>query len=154
YDGMQRSPGHVRGARMENRQGSSVSRDQLDQVSRAGFKRIQELGYHLQPNDFYAPFNDVSFLDANRDLWHDPVPAVEIEWGPEGQLEVAAEVGRFVDELRDVPQRSHRPGEYCWDNAFWNNADALVQYGLVRSRQPRRYVEVGCGWSSLLLARA
>src|SRR5207253_11109721 len=27
-------------------------------------------------------------------------------------------------------------------------------YGLVRSLKPRRYVEVGCGWSSLLLQKA
>ena len=29
-----------------------------------------------------------------------------------------------------------------------------MQYGLVRSRRPARIVEIGCGWSSLLLARA
>jgi hypothetical protein len=139
---------------MATRQRVSVSRDLLDQLASTGFKRIQELGYHLQPNDFYTPLNDVSFLDANRDLWVDPPPVAAIDWAPERQIEVAAEVGRFVDELHDVPENSSRTGEYCWNNAFWNNADALVQYGLVRSRQPARYVEVGCGWSSLLLARA
>jgi predicted O-methyltransferase YrrM len=43
---------------------------------------------------------------------------------------------------------------FYWRNDFWGNADALVQYGLCRSRRPRRVIEVGCGWSSLLLARA
>jgi predicted O-methyltransferase YrrM len=139
---------------MANGQRPIASRELLDHLSSAGFRRIQELGYHLQPNDFYTPLNDVSFLDANRDLWLEPVPAAGIEWAPERQMDVAAEIGRFVCELRDVPERSSRTGEYCWNNSFWNNADALVQYGLVRSRQPSRYVEVGCGWSSLLLAQA
>jgi predicted O-methyltransferase YrrM len=79
---------------------------------------------------------------------------LEIDWDVEHQLEVAGEVGEFVEELRDVPQDSKDPTVYCWNNNFWNNADALVQYGLMRGRQPRRVVEVGCGWSSLLLARA
>ena len=34
------------------------------------------------------------------------------------------------------------------------NPIAIAQYGLVRSRKPSRYVEVGCGWSSLLLKEA
>jgi predicted O-methyltransferase YrrM len=131
-----------------------VSREVLDELSRVGFRRIQELGYHIQPNDYYSPLNDCEFVDANRDLWLNPPPAAEINWDPERQMSVAAEVGGFVEELRDVPEHANHVGAYCCDNDFWNNSDALVQYGLVRSRQPRRYVEIGCGWSSLLLARA
>jgi predicted O-methyltransferase YrrM len=126
----------------------------LDRLRRVGFRKLQGLGYHLQPNDFYTPLNDCAFLDANRDLWTSLTPVTDIDWRREQQFAVAEEIGRFVDELRDVPERTDRPGTYCWDNGFWNNADALVQYGLVRSRQPLRYLEIGCGWSSLLLARA
>jgi predicted O-methyltransferase YrrM len=119
-----------------------------------GFREAQALGFHVQPNDFYTPLNDCAFLEANRDLWSDVPEPAGIDWRVDHQMGVAAEIAAFVDELRDVPAESSRTGEFCWNNAFWNNADALVQYGLVRSRRPRRYVEVGCGWSSLLLARA
>lgn len=131
-----------------------ITRAQLDALASAGPRAVQDAGYHLQPNDFYTPLNDLAFLESNRDLWTGASPTDAIAWAPERQLEVAAEVGRFVEELRDVPRRSDVAGTFCWDNGFWNNSDALVQYGLVRSRQPRRYVEIGCGWSSLLLARA
>ena len=129
-------------------------REALEVLSRARFRDIQEAGYHFQINDFYSPLNDCAFLDANRDLWAVPVEPAGIDWNLEHQLAVAREVARHVEELRGVPRRSPDPGVFCWDNHFWNNADALVQYGLVRSRRPRRVVEVGCGWSSLLLARA
>lgn len=133
---------------------SAAARAQLDALAAAGPRAVQDAGYHLQPNDFYTPLNDLAFLEANRDLWSG-APALDvITWQPDRQMKVAAEVGRFAEELRDVPARSTVAGEFCWDNGFWNNSDALVQYGLVRSRQPRRYVEIGCGWSSLLLARA
>lgn len=123
-------------------------------LARAGARRVQTFGYHFQPNDFYSPCNDVAFLQANPDLWHPAGDPRDIDWNVARQREVVAEVGRYVEELRDIPQESGDDRVFAWRNPFWNNADALVQYGLVRSRKPRRVVETGCGWSSLLLAKA
>lgn len=126
----------------------------IDTLRRAGHRRVQALGYHFQPNDYYSPCNDCGFLEANKDLWETTADPLDIEWAPQRQLANAREVSRFVEELRDVPTVADRVGVFCWKNSFWNNADALVQYGLVRARKPRRVIEIGCGWSSLLLARA
>jgi predicted O-methyltransferase YrrM len=113
------------------------------------------LGFHFQANDYYSPLNDCQFLDANRDLWVDPYEPRDIEWNLNGQMDIAREVAVYVNELADIPY-DPPSGQitYHWNNNFWNNADALVQYGLIRSRQPKRVIEIGCGWSSLLLARA
>jgi predicted O-methyltransferase YrrM len=79
----------------------------------------------------------------------------EIDWNLDGQLEVVRKVGKFVDELSDIPSEpGWRQKDFYWNNEFWNNADALVQYGLVREYAPKRIVEIGCGFSSLLLKRA
>jgi hypothetical protein len=51
----------------------------------------------------------------------------------------------------DPPSGSLR---YHWKNDFWRGGDAIVQYGLLRALKPRRVVEIGAGWSSLLLAEA
>lgn len=129
----------------------------LDALMRdGGFRRLQRLGFHLQRNDFYSPLNDCDFLDANRDLWEMPplVPAA-IDWRIDAQLALAREVSGFLSELTDVPPDAPADGSHFgWTNHFWEGADAMVHYGLVRVRRPSRYVEVGCGWSSLLLARA
>jgi hypothetical protein len=108
----------------------------------------------LPPHQFDSPLNDFGFLLQNSDLWTAPIEPADIRWDTEHQLGVAREISGYLDELSDVPQETSDPAVYCWNNPFWNNADALVQYGLVRSRRPRRVVEVGCGWSSFLLARA
>jgi predicted O-methyltransferase YrrM len=120
----------------------------------AGFRRVQQAGYHFQVRDFYSSCNDVEFLDANRDLWQRKGDPLGIDWNLPRQLEVAREVAGYIEELRDIPQHSDDVRVFCWRNPFFNSADALVHYGLFRSRKPRRVVEVGCGWSSLLLARA
>jgi len=122
-------------------------------LSKAGFRAVQDAGWHFQKRHFYCPLNDCEFLEQNRDLWS-PFEPLDIDWRVERQLDVAHEVSGYVDELRDVPQEASHPAEYAWNNAMWNKADALVQYGLIRSRKPARIVEIGCGWSSLLMAKA
>lgn len=123
-------------------------------LSKASFLEIQRLGYHFQANDFYSPLNDCRFLQNNEDLWKNVGISREIDWNLNGQMETAELVGKYVDELRDIPNRQPLGEiEYCWDNNFWNNSDALVQYGLLRTLKPK-IIEIGCGWSSLLMKKA
>lgn len=119
------------------------------------FYEIQNTGYHFQENNYYSPLNDINYLKDNLDLWKGRPSPSTIDWNVDEQLAIAEKVGSYVEELRDVPE-NHQPGklEYCWNNPMWNNTDALVQYGLLREFQPKRLVEVGCGWSSLLMKRA
>ncbi|MBX3365223.1 MAG: class I SAM-dependent methyltransferase [Phycisphaeraceae bacterium] len=122
-------------------------------------REIQRRGWHFQKNNYYSALNDCAFLESNRDLWDTLELPEDIDWNIEGQLATAKEVGRFVDELRDVPETGPQPGPswdgtFHWVNGMWNNADAIVQYGLMRSRSPKRVIEVGCGWSSVLMAKA
>jgi hypothetical protein len=127
----------------------------IEILKKFSFLDIQKAGYHFQNNDFYSPLNDCDFLSNNKDLWKDRPPVSEIDWNIDGQLEVAKRVSRYVEELRDVPE-NHQPSaiEYCWNNPFYNNSDALVYYGPLRDLKPRRIVETGCGFSSLLMLRA
>lgn len=125
-------------------------------LAQVGFRRLQKVGYHVQRNDFYSPLNDCDFLEANPDLWNNPpLDPPDIDWRHEGQLHTAQTIATFVGELADVPALGPEDGScFGWKNNFWENADAVAQYGLVRARKPARYIEIGCGWSSLLLKRA
>lgn len=127
----------------------------IETLKQTPFVEIQRAGYHFQANDYYSPLNDVDFLKNNLDLWKDrPSPSV-IDWNIEDQLVTAQKIGNFAEELRDVPENhTEEKIEFCWNNPMWSNADALVQYGLLRELKPKRIVEVGCGWSSLMMQRA
>jgi predicted O-methyltransferase YrrM len=127
----------------------------LDVLRTVPFEALQRRGWHFQPNHFYWPLNDVDFLAANAELWHGRGLPKGIDWDLDAQLALAAEMDGYRHELADVP-REPRPGhtEFVWENNAFGGADAVVYYGMVRSLQPRRVVEVGAGWSSLLLARA
>ena len=115
---------------------------------------LERYGFRLEPSNFSSPLNKLQFLEDNQDLWSGPFLPLDIDSRVDRQLEVAKEVSRYVHELADVPDQAGCGSEYYWQNDFWNNADALVQYGLLRSRRPSALIEVGCGFSSLVAARA
>ena len=127
----------------------------IETLAATSIKEIQDRGYHFQRRDYYSGFNDLPFLIENRDLWHDrPFPR-GITWDLDAQLEQVRLVAPYFQELADVPWNAPPgPPRYYWNNDFWRGSDAAIYYGLLRHHKPRRVVEIGCGWSSLLLAEA
>jgi hypothetical protein len=127
----------------------------IETLATASTREVQDRGYHFQPRDYYSALNDLPFLDENRDLWHDRPLPLGIEWNVDAQLEEVRQIAPYLAELGNVPM-DPPPGasSYHWDNDFWRGADALVHYGLLRSVKPHRVIEIGAGWSSLLMATA
>ena len=88
------------------------------------FEELQERGWHLQPNDFYWPLNDVPFLRRRADLWQRARIPPGIEWALAEQVELAHRLAR---------------GE----------VSANVDAALVAELRPRRIVHVGNGRTPL-----
>jgi predicted O-methyltransferase YrrM len=126
----------------------------LKTLQAADPRLLERCGFRLEPLSYYSPLNQLQFLEDNQDLWSAPSVPLDIDWRVDHQLEVAKEVSRYIHELADIPDHAGSGSEFYWQNNFWNSADALVQYGLLRSRKPSAVIEVGCGFSSLLAARA
>jgi predicted O-methyltransferase YrrM len=121
------------------------------------FQDLQARGWHLQPNHYYWPLNDVQFLRAHPDLWHDRGLPAGIDWDLDGQVAFARELAASYGELADVAARGaavDMSSEITFVNGSFSGADACAYYGVVRARQPRRVVEVGGGWSTIFLAHA
>ena len=144
------------------RQDSPPQEADADPVARAietlretPIAEIQRRGFHFQARDYYSALNDIAFLEENPDLWHHrPLPR-GVDWDLEAQLRAVRRIAPYAHELKDVPQdMPPGPPRYHWRNDFWSGLDALVQYGLLREAKPSRVVEIGCGWSSLLMAAA
>jgi Methyltransferase domain len=118
-------------------------------------EELQLRGWHLQPNHFHTPLNDLGFLRAHPELWNRSKVPAEVDWDLDGQLELLGRIAAFAGELNDVPDGPRaRPGEFVWNNETYPRGDAITYYGILRHLQPRRVIEVGAGSSSLVLARA
>jgi len=115
-------------------------------LSRAIFFRI---GVFPIRDHYYEPsFNPARLrrpLDQDRDL-----PG--IDFNAEEQLEWLRKF-TFADELLRLPKAAVGGRQYYYDNPNFSVGDAEYFYSLIRLVKPRRIVEVGSGFSTMV-ARA
>ncbi|HEY7863193.1 MAG TPA: class I SAM-dependent methyltransferase [Thermoanaerobaculia bacterium] len=111
-------------------------------------RRLQVLMDH-----FYTPLLDPATLPES--VWTGRFDA-GAEWNVEKQMAFFEEVHQFAEELAGFPQQpaASGPPVYHWDNGEFSHHDAVLYYSLLRARRPRRVVEVGGGFSTLLASAA
>jgi hypothetical protein len=92
----------------------------------------------------------------------------EIDWGAlktrrrleaidfriEKALALLQDLTGFVHELDSVPFE-RAPDTLFWlHNGMFSDSDAVALYTLLRYLKPKRYIELGCGWSSFISSTA
>ena len=81
--------------------------------------------------------------------WQAPAPG--IDWRGVQQLELIRELGAQEELIfPDGPTGDTR--DYHAGSDMFSRQDAWLLQGIVRRFRPRRVIEVGCGWSSLVTA--
>jgi hypothetical protein len=105
-------------------------------------------GFHVTPVHFYEPIPDTQSLPET--LWSQASELVGIDVNDSMQLDLLRNhFPKFRSEYETLrvepPPGQRRP---------FRGVDALVGYSMVRHFQPRLIIEVGSGFSSLVLAQA
>ncbi len=74
----------------------------------------------------------------------------------EAYLTTLATLSRFSEHLMQIPETANdiAPDEPHWGNTFFSALDAISLYGLLGSKMPTRYFEVGSGNSTKFARRA
>jgi hypothetical protein len=123
-----------------------------------GFREIFPLwerhGFHVTPAHFYQPIPDTRSLVET--LWKWPSKLVGIDMNEPTQLDLVRQrFPKFRDECEQLPtEPTQKPGQFYLNNGLFGGLDALVSYCMVRHFQPRSIVEIGSGFSSLILGEA
>jgi predicted O-methyltransferase YrrM len=93
--------------------------------------------------------------ELTQELFRRESPMRGIAWDPEGQLDwVERELAPFLAEFRPQPDPDAPPGRFRLENMTYDSVDAELLYGILRWARPRRYVELGSGYSTLVAAEA
>lgn len=129
--------------------GSKIIREMCRRLS----PLTARLGFVLSPLHFYFPIPDVRDL-ARRDVWSGRSALAGIDWNEEGQLALIGELAVYGGEANWPEAPTGRPMEYHGSAPTFGYTSAMLAHGMVRHFKPRRIVEVGCGWSSLVLLNA
>ena len=77
----------------------------LDYLRSIPFQELQRRGWHLQPNHYYWPLNDIAFLREHPELWHGRGLPAGIDWDLDGQVAFARDLAASYGELADVAER-------------------------------------------------
>lgn len=111
-----------------------------------------------QPNGhFYSPVCDPADLEARRgEIWPAvPRPCLGIDFDDALHLKVLREwFPRFIADY-DYPEHGPEDGEltfYYTQNSQFSWLDSRALFVILRALAPRRVIEVGSGYSSLLMA--
>jgi methyltransferase family protein len=107
----------------------------------------------LVPRGVYSPVPKADEIPPA--LLEKPSELRGIQWDLDAQLRFAeTRLAPYIHEL-DVPIHDPgEPGRFFIDNRLYEAVDAHFAYAMVRLLRPRRIVELGSGYSTLLLASA
>ena len=76
-----------------------------------------------------------------------------IDWNVSEQLEILRQFD-FNAELEQFPLDQSAAGGFHYRNGYFQVGDAEYLYNMIRRRRPRRIVEIGSGYSTLIAAEA
>jgi Methyltransferase domain len=118
------------------------------------FPLWEQHGFHVTPVHFYQPIPDTRSLAET--LWDRPSELVGIDMNDSVQLDLLRrEFSKFRHECEQLPtEPTEKATRFYLNNGLFGGLDALVAYCMVRHFQPRLIVEIGSGFSSLILGEA
>jgi len=118
------------------------------------FSTWERYGFHVTPVHFYQPIPDTQSLP--KTLWNRPSELVGIDMNGSVQLDLLRRCfPKFQSEYEQFPTTpTEEQGHFYLNNHLFDGTDALVAYCMVRHFQPRLIIEIGSGFSSLLLGQA
>lgn len=101
----------------------------------------------LSPGGFYSPIPSLDAIrehDFNKPL-PEEIPGVELNTAE--QLELLNSFEYFYEEL-PFPEKKSKDFRYYYENEAYSYSDAILLYSMIRHLKPKKFIEVGSGFSS------
>lgn len=102
-------------------------------------------GFDVLRRNFYSPLPQLEELPA--DTFERRIPMPGISWQMDRYESLLRDLEPFLAEFT-LPQR------FFWGNGMYGPVDSEILYALVRRYKPKRVVELGSGFTSLIIAAA
>ncbi|MBM4149636.1 MAG: class I SAM-dependent methyltransferase [Lentisphaerae bacterium] len=102
---------------------------------------------------FYSPVPDIGDLKKRR-VWDRRSELPGIDFRPGAQMELLQELGEKFGAECDWPARAVDGGGFYTENAAFSFGCAASTHCMIRKCKPERVIEVGSGWSTMIIAAA
>jgi hypothetical protein len=125
----------------------------VELAQRRGWHLARASDYDLVRRDYYSPIPDLASVPA--EVWERRSRMAGIAFDTEAQLEwaerhLAGAASEFSAPARGV----YGSGSYYYENRSFEYGDAEIAFAMVRHARPQRVLELGSGFSTLVLASA
>jgi Methyltransferase domain len=111
---------------------------------------FSRLGFQIVVKNFYSPIPDLHAVSP--EVWERRAELPGIQFDLEGQLAFLSDLEEYLREF-DPPQSDAGPQRYYGANPSYGRGDADLMHAMVRRYRPRRIVELGSGFTTLILAQ-
>lgn len=137
--------------RNESTRGSKIKKLVQGFASRT-FSFWERCGLHVTPVHFYQPIPYVAGL--SKSIWNNTndVPGVALRL--EQQMKLLETFKKFKSEYESLPRTKVESSDFFLENGMFESVDAEVLYCMIRLNKPKRIVEIGGGFSTILMAEA
>lgn len=127
--------------------------DDYQSVTRL-FKSTELLGIHILPAHYYSPLPILSELDSRV---YEKKYSENLLSGGLDKTKFANLLNSFkpfVGELDGYPSHTHNANQFYWNNSMFSAPDAIMYYATIRKNCPRKIIEIGSGFSTLVAVDA
>ncbi|MGC8915620.1 class I SAM-dependent methyltransferase [Thermogutta sp.] len=122
-----------------------------EERSRKFFYGTQKLGFSLVPVTYESPVPRVDAIPPW--VWRhrfDLTPAFRLPTAP--QWELLERIAHWGEEMSTTPEEAE--SGYFWKNNAFGPVEAVIYHCMIREFKPRRVLEVGAGYSTLVAVKA
>jgi predicted O-methyltransferase YrrM len=116
---------------------------------------LQRLGVSLVFNNFHSPIPDLRSLDDSA--WRRQTELAGIDLREPEQLGLISQLAELYGaEFNQLPLKEDGGGlsRFYVKNDWFESVDCEMAYSIIRHFKPRRIVEIGSGYSTLLIVQA
>lgn len=116
---------------------------------------LESHGISLTPSNFYSSTPSLSEIEGSFESRVDAPYANETLFKDDHLVNTLAELKEFSHELvAPIDDDPDCPKGFFWENGQFGYSDAVSYYSFIRSRKPKRILEIGSGFSTLVASKA
>ena len=113
------------------------------------FTLYQLLGFHVIPNHYSQPIPDTREL--RNSIWD---RTSTLNYDSKNVLNMFLDNQKIIDECKHLNQNKTYNNTFYLSNGSFEWLDAYILYFLVRTLRPKKIIEIGSGFSTLLIGDA
>jgi len=113
---------------------------------------FQKIGLNITRNYYYSPIPNINELNDN--IWSNKSKLLGINIDDTSMFDFLSIFLKYKGEYDNFQEYTNLPNTYFLKNMMFGVLDAEVYYSMIRHFKPKRIIEIGSGYSTLVAAEA